>query len=145
MKKSAFFLSLLFGLSVSYLRAQTPAALGQNEFDADVLSQWWSWENKGEAAECDMRILNVRPGEFEMNCVNWTKGFSGSVCTYSLSLSNDFFSLSPRDCKKTTRPGYIYGYRADSSLYLLFSQKPLTMDSTLLRDKNWTRFSRIKR
>lgn len=145
MKKSAFFLSFFFHLLTIGMSAQVPAALGQNEFDTDVLNQWWSWENKGDPADCDMRILNVRPGEFEMNCVNWSKGFSGSVCSYSLTLVNDFFSLSPRDCEKTMRPGYIYGYRADSSLYLLFSPKPLSMDSTLLKDKNWTRFSRIKR
>lgn len=145
MKNRAFFFKLYLLLLTVCAGAQTRAPLGQNEFDNDVLNQWWSYEDKSGKGDCDMRILNVRPGEFEVNCVNWTNGFSGSVCSYSLDLVNDYFRLSPRNCGKTIKPGYVYGYLGEGSLYLLFSPKPLVMDSALQRDKNWTRFSKIRR
>lgn len=143
MRRSAFFLCLL--LTCAYGQAQTQRMLGQNQFDTDILNQWWSYEDKSGKGACEMRILNVRPSEFEMNCVNWTKGFSGSVCSYQLDLRNDFFRLTPKACGTTINPGYIYGYMADMSLYLTFSAKALPMDSTLLQVKDWSRFSKIKR
>lgn len=119
--------------------------LGQNEFDTDILSQWWSYEDKLNKSECDMRIFNVRPSELEMNCVNWTDGFSGSICSYSLELKNDFFCIRAKECKKTVNPGFIYGYLSGDNLFLLIRPKALPIDSSLLQEKNWLKFVKIKR
>jgi hypothetical protein len=125
--------------------AQSLRHLEQNEFDTDILNQWWSFDSKINNGGCDMRIFIARSGNFEFNCINWSNGFSGSKCGYSLSLQNDFFEIAAKDCKESANPGFIYGYLIENYLFLLSSDKKLSMTSSLLTEKNWYKYEKIKR
>lgn len=146
MKRGAFLFTLFFTLvSACNCVSQVNRKLEQNEFDTDILNQWWSFEDKAAKGECDMRILIVKTKEFEMNCVNWANGFSGSKCTYSLTIKNDLIELAPGNCEKSANPGYVYGYLSDASLFLLISGKRLEMTPELLKEKSWFKFDKIKK
>lgn len=147
MRRNAFLFTLLLALiTACSCFSQTNRKLEQNEFDTDILNQWWSFEDKvNKGGECDMRILIVKTGEFEMNCVNWANGFSGSKCTYSVTIKNDFFELTAKDCQKSINPGFIYGYLSETNLFLLISNKKLDTSPELLKEKNWFKFEKIRR
>jgi len=147
MKRSTFLLHIIYVtllLSTSCL-AQSVNKLEQNEFDTDILNHWWACEDKVNKSECDMRIFLVKTVELELNCVNWANGFSGSKCTYSLILQNDFLELTVGICGETINPGFIYGYLSGANLYILTSNKKLSLGSNLLAEKDWHKFERIKR
>lgn len=145
MNKQTCFLIISLGFFFSPLIGQTKK-LEKTQFQNEIINQWWSNENKETVKDCDMRIFVIKSSEFEMNCINWTDGFSGQKCNYELFLKDNFFALNPVKCQNSQSPGFIYGYLSEKNqLYLLISKKALELNSNLLNQKNWMLFEKIKR
>ncbi len=116
-------------------------------FQSSLINQWWSSENNKETkGECDMRIFVIKQEGFELNCVNWTNGFSGNKCGFDVKFNANFFELKAKNCQNNVNPGYVYGYLNESDkLFLVMSKKPLPLNQTLLAEKDWIGFEKIKR
>lgn len=140
--KSIFLTVILF---LSLCNNAQQKKLGNAEFKSMVVDQWWSFENKDSKTACDMQILVVKSLEFELNCINWSEGFSGNKCNYELSVIDNFFELKPKNCQNKIEPGFIYGYLSENSLNILISKKQLVLSPSLLSDKNWIPFEKIKK
>ena len=143
MTLKSFFLA--FTLCFSLCSRAQQKKLGADDFKTMVVDQWWSFENKDTKGTCDMQIFIVKSLDFELNCINWTNGFSGNKCNYDLSLIDNFFELKPKKCQNKSVAEFIYGYLSESSLYLLISNKQLAMSPSLLSNKNWIPFEKIKK
>lgn len=130
---------------LSPLAAQ-PIQLQKAEFQGTIIEQWWSYENKEAKKDCDMRIFVVNSSVFELNCINWTDGFSGNKCAYDLTIKNNFFELKARDCQNNLNPGFLYGYlNAANQLLLVVRKTQLAMNAALLSEHDWIKFEKIKR
>ncbi len=92
-----------------------------------------------------MRLLLIKPDEFECNCVNWANGFSGNKCGYQVSVRNGFFEMVMKNCHDKFHYAFMYGYLKENMLLLLMSEKSLTLDSGLLAHKNWITFDKVVR
>ena len=142
--KKSFLIIALF-LMLSPLAAQ-PIKLQKAEFQSAVVDQWWSYENKETKRDCDMRIFVVNNSVFELNCINWTDGFSGNKCAYDLTLTGNIFELKAKDCQNNLSPGFLYGYLNEAGqLSLIVRKTRQAMGAALLSEKDWIRFEKIKR
>jgi hypothetical protein len=138
-------LFLIASCAAGSLVAQPRAAeLDTAALRQQILNQWWACE-KQKTKECDMRLLVIKPEGFEMNCVNWSAGFSGLKCKYILNMQDGFFELELKEYPNAFQAKYVYGYLSENELLLLTMDKALALSPRLLSETGWLKFERIKR
>lgn len=134
-------------LQVGSLAAQPGSKeLDSTRFREQVLNQWWSCESADSKKECDMRLLVIKPDGVEMNCVNWSNGFSGLKCGYAFKLEDGFFELRVKEYPNTFNAKYIYGYLSEGENLLLLNRPiAIALSPRLLSETGWLKFEKIKR
>jgi hypothetical protein len=140
-------LLLVLSLSAGLMAAQAgPKELDSARFREQVIDQWWSCEGEEYKKNCDMQLLVIKPDGIEMNCINWSNGFSGLKCKYAIRLEDNFFELSVKEYPNSFNTKFIYGYLTEAGqLFILASEKNVALSPRLLSEKGWLKFEKIKR
>jgi hypothetical protein len=141
------YLLLVLSLNAGLMAAQTgPKELDSARFREQVIDQWWSCEGEESKKNCDMQLLVIKPDGIEMNCINWSNGFSGLKCKYGIKLEDNFFELSVKEYPNSFHAKFIYGYLTEGGqLFVLASEKNVALSPSLLSEKGWLKFEKIKR
>jgi hypothetical protein len=140
-------LLLILCLNAGLAAAQAgPKELDSTRFREQVINQWWSCESEESKKSCDMRLLVIKAEGIEMNCVNWSNGFSGLKCKYGMKLQDGFFELSVSEYPNAFHIKFIYGYLSEAGqLFVLATEKNSALSPRLLSEAGWLKFDRIKR
>jgi hypothetical protein len=146
MKTISSLLLILLFFTKGYLFGQdTARKLDKTVFEKEIINQWWSFEDKEKKTDCDMRLLIFKTSGFELNCVNWVEGFSGSKCEYDTKIDDIFFEIKVKNCINKSNVSHIYGYLSErGNLFLLLNEKELKLNNSLLKENNWLKFEKIK-
>jgi hypothetical protein len=146
MKTISNVLLILLFFTKGYLFGQdTAKKLDKTVFEKEMINQWWSFEDKEKKTDCDMRLLIIKTNGFELNCVNWVEGFSGSKCEYDIKIDDVFFEIKVKNCVNKSNVSFMYGYLSEKgNLFLLLTEKELKLSNSLLKESNWLKFEKIK-